>query len=99
MNTDMHLAKQATHDKLASQLKTAEATLDTLKARAEAAKANVEIKAIAELVSKKPVIQQKLGALKKAGENEWERAKRDAETHIADFEKSVKGIGSKVKRS
>lgn len=99
MNTDLHLAKQATHDKLASQLRTAEATLDTLKARAEAAKANVEIKAIAELVRKKPVIQQKLGELRKAGDNEWERAKRDVETHIADFEKSVKGIGSKVKRS
>ncbi len=99
MNTEMHLAKQAMHDKLASQLKMAEATLDTLKARAEAAKANVEIKAIAELVSKKPVIHQKLGELKKAGENEWERAKRDAETHIAGFEKSVKDISSKVKRS
>lgn len=97
MNTDMHLAKQAANDKLASQLKTAEATLDTLKARAEATKANVEMKAIAELVSKKSVIQQKLGELKRAGENDWEGAKRDAETRIADFEKSVKGIGSKVK--
>ena len=99
MTTDMHLAKQAAHDKLASQLKTAEAALDTLKARAEAAKANLEIKAIGELTSKKSVIQQKLQELQKAGENQWEHAQRDAETHLAAFEKSVKGIESKMKRS
>ena len=53
MSTDVKLAKQAIHDKLESQIKTAEAKLDTLKARAETAKANVEIKAIAELLTKK----------------------------------------------
>ena len=48
MSTDVNMAKQAIHDKLESQIKTAEAKLDTLKARAETAKANVEIKAVAE---------------------------------------------------
>lgn len=99
MTTETHLAKQAVQDKLASQLKTAEATLDTLKARAEAAKANVEVKAAAELIGKKPVIQQKLLELKKTGEDQWERARREVETHIAGFEKSVKDLDSKVKRS
>ena len=69
MSTDVNLAKHAIHDKLESQIKTAEAKLDTLKARAETAKANVEIKAIAELLTRKRGIQQKLQELKKSGED------------------------------
>ena len=97
MSTDLNIAKQAIHDKLESQIKAAEAKLETLKARAEAAKANVEIKAIAELLPKKVEIQQKLEQLKKAGGDRWEQAKADLEGRIADFEKSVKGIESKAK--
>jgi phage shock protein A len=41
MSTDVNVAKQVIHDKLQSQIKTVEAKRDTLKARAEAAKANV----------------------------------------------------------
>ncbi|MGA8149798.1 MAG: hypothetical protein WB952_02540 [Terriglobales bacterium] len=97
MSTDLNIAKQAIHDKLESQIKAAEAKLETLKARAEAAKANVEIKAIAELLPKKVEIQQKLEQLKKSGGDRWEQAKADLEGRIADFEKSVKGIESKPK--
>ncbi|MFZ0418550.1 MAG: hypothetical protein ACLPH5_13595 [Candidatus Sulfotelmatobacter sp.] len=97
MSTDLNIAKQAIHDKLESQIKAAEAKLETLKARAEAAKANVEIKAIAELLPKKVEIQQKLEQLKKSGGDRWEQAKADLEGRIADFEKSVKGIESKAK--
>jgi multidrug resistance efflux pump len=97
MSTDVSLAKQAIHDKLESQIKLAEAKLETLKARAEAAKANLEIKVITDLLTKKPVIQQKLQELKKAGADRWEQAKTDIETRISDFEKSVKGIESKLK--
>jgi len=57
MSTEVNIAKQAIHDMLESKIKTAEAKLDTLKARAENAKANVEIKAVAELLAKKPVIR------------------------------------------
>ena len=96
MNTDVKIAKQAIHDKLQSQIHTAEAKLETLKARAETAKANVELKAIAELLTKKYGIQKKLQELKSSGEDRWEQAKADLETHIADFEKSVKGIESKA---
>lgn len=97
MSTDLNIAKQAIHDKLESQIKVAEAKLETLKARAEAAKANVEIKAIAELLPKKVEIQQKLEQLKKSGGDRWEQAKADLEGRIADFEKSVKAIESKAK--
>jgi len=99
MSTDLNIAKQAIHDKLESQIKAAEAKLETLKARAEAAKANVEIKAIAELLPKKVEIQQKLEHMKKAGGDRWAQAKADLEGRIADFEKSVKGIESKAKAS
>jgi len=99
MSTDLNIAKQAIHDKLESQIKAAEAKLETLKARAEAAKANVEIKAIAELLPKKVEIQQKLEQLKKSGGDRWEHAKADLEGRIADFEKSVKSIESKAKAS
>jgi len=97
MSNDVNMAKQVIHDKLESQIKTAEAKLDTLKARAETAKANVEIKAIAALLPKKQVIQEKLQELKKSGGDRWEHAKADLEGRIADFEKSVKGIESKAK--
>ena len=49
METGANKVKQAIQGKLASQLKTAEAKLDELKAQAEAAKANAETKAISEL--------------------------------------------------
>jgi multidrug resistance efflux pump len=97
MSTDVNLAKQGINDKLESQIKMAEAKLDTLKARAESVKANVEIKAIAELVTKKHDLHQKLRELKNPGGNRWEQAKADLEAGIADFEKSVKGIESKAK--
>ena len=99
MSTEVNIPKQAIHDKLESKIKTAEAKLDTLKARAENAKANVEIKAISELISKKPLIRQKLQELKNSGEDRWEQAKAELEVRITEFEKSLKGIESKVKAS
>lgn len=97
MRTDVNMAKQVIHDKLESQIKMAEAKLDTLKARAESAKANVEIKAIAELVTKRHELHQKLRELKNPNGNRWEQAKTDLEAGIADFEKAVNGIESKAK--
>ena len=97
MNADLEIAKQAVHDKLESQVKTAEAKLETLKARAEAAKANLEIKAIAALLPKKQAIQQKLQELKNVGAERWEQAKTDLQHRIAEFEKSVKALESKAK--
>ena len=92
-----NLAKQVVHDKLESQIKTAAAKLDTLKAQAETAKANLEIKAIAELSPKTQVIRQKFEEMKHSGGSQWEEAKTDLEARLADLENSVKGIESKAK--
>jgi hypothetical protein len=94
---EVSATKHAIHDKLESQIKTAEARLDTLKARAAAAKANAEIKAIAELTVQKAEIHQKLHELKKLGAERWEQAKADLVLRIAAFENAVKGIEAKVK--
>jgi len=95
MDTGLKVAKEVILDKLESQIDTAGAHLLTLKARAETAKADAEIKGIAELLNKKHMIQQKLLEMKKSGGKE--QAKTDLEKLVADFEKSVKGIESKVK--
>ncbi|HEY1208335.1 MAG TPA: hypothetical protein VGE85_03095 [Terracidiphilus sp.] len=97
MSTGTIVAKQAVHDKLESQIKLAEAKLHTLKAQAENAKANAEIKAIADLTPKKQSIQRKLQELKKSSGEAWNQAKTDLESHIAEFENLLKGIESKVK--
>ena len=97
MSTDVRMAKQVIHDKLESQINTVAAKLDTLKAQAETAKANVEIKAIAELLPKKVAIQLKLQELKKSGEDRFQQAKADLETQVAALETAVKGIESKIK--
>lgn len=99
MSNEVNIAKQIVHDKLESQIKTAEAKLDTLKARAETTKANVEIRAIATLIPKTQVIRQKLQELKKAGGDRWEQTKTDLEGRIAEFEKSVRGMESNAKTS
>jgi hypothetical protein len=97
MSADMKLARQAIHDKFESQIKTAEAKLNTVKTRAEAAKADVELKAVAELLTRKQTILQQLHELKKSDGGQWDQAKADLETRISDFEKSVKGMESKAK--
>lgn len=66
MTNEANIAKHVIHDKLKSQITTAEAKLDTLKARAESAKANAEIKAIGELLIKRQAIHEKLAELKNA---------------------------------
>ncbi len=99
MSAEVNIAKQAIHDMLESKIKTAEARLDTLKARAEAAKATVEIKAITELLTKKPLIRQKLQELKNAGGDRWEPTKSDLEIRITEFEKALKAIESRAKAS
>jgi hypothetical protein len=96
MSSDVKLAKQAIHAKLEAQINAAEATLNTLKARAQTTKANVELKSITELLLSKQAILQKLHELKKSDGGHWDRVKADLEARITDFEKSVKGIESKV---
>lgn len=61
MNIVMNTAKQVILDKLEAEVHTAEAKLNTLKARGETPKANIEIRAITELLTRK---RRKLQELK-----------------------------------
>ncbi|HWY58647.1 MAG TPA: hypothetical protein VNZ03_29555 [Terriglobales bacterium] len=96
MGTHKTKAKLATHHQAKSETKAEEAKLNSLKARLDAIRTNVDAKAITELLTKKQVIQHKLQELKKSGGDRWEQAKADLEGRIADFEKSVKEIQSKA---
>src|SRR5436309_21370 len=97
MNTPVKLAKQAVYDKIESQVKTAQAKLETLKAKAEAAQAIAELKVIADLLTKKRSLDQKLNDLKTSGETTYERTKREVESRVAELEKSVQTIEAKFK--
>jgi phage shock protein A len=97
MSTAMNLTKQAVHDKIESQINTVQAKLQTLKAKAESTKANAELKMIADLLTKKQAIDQKLSELKKSGETTYQQAKTDVESRVADLEKSVQAIEAKLK--
>jgi phage shock protein A len=97
MNTVEKVAKQTIHDKLESQIKMAEAKLDMLKARALSAKADTEVKALTELLTRKRALEQEVNALKKMGEEKWEHAKTDLEARVAHFEKSVQEMEAKAK--
>jgi hypothetical protein len=97
MCADVNMAKQAIHDKFETQIKIAEAKLDMVKAQAESAKADAEIKVLAELLARKRALQLELKALKKLGGDRWEQAKADLEAHIAHFEKLLKDAESKAK--
>jgi uncharacterized protein involved in exopolysaccharide biosynthesis len=99
MTTDVKLAKQAIHDKLESRIKTVEAKLSTLKTHAETAKANVELKSIAELLPKNQMMQQMLQGLKKSEGSRWEQAKAEIEEGIDELEKSAKEIEARAKQN
>src|SRR5258706_9822984 len=97
MSSDMNPTKQVTlHARLASQIRMAEAmdeaNLDVMKARAEAAKASVEINAIAEPIVAKPRIKLKLKGLTQSGHSQREQTNRD----LAAFEQAVREIKSKI---
>jgi len=96
-NVAVNAARKAVYDKVDSQIHTYEAQLATLKAKAESAKADAELKAIANLVTAKRTLDQKVAELKKASETAFQQAKADVEARIVEFEKSVKAIESKIK--
>jgi outer membrane murein-binding lipoprotein Lpp len=97
MSTDTNLAKKAIHDKIESQVSTVQAALETLKAKAQATKANAELKLIADLLTKKQAIDRKIGDLKTSGESTYQQTKSDVESRVAELEKSVKAIEAKFK--
>jgi len=86
VNPAASAARKAVYDKVESPMHTFEAQQATLKAKAEAAKADAELKAIANLVNAKRTLDQKVAELKKAGEAAYQQAKADIEARIAEFE-------------
>ena len=96
-NVAVNAARKAVYDKVESQIHTFEAQLATLKAKAESAKSDAELKAITNLVTAKRTLDQKVAELKKTGEAAFQQAKADVEARIAEFDKSVKAIESKIK--
>lgn len=96
-NVAVNAGRKAVYDKVDSQIHTFEAQLATLKAKAESAKADAELKAIANLVTAKRTLDQKVAELKKASETAFQQAKADVEARIVEFDKSVKAIESKIK--
>jgi polyhydroxyalkanoate synthesis regulator phasin len=97
MTTPLKTAREAIHDKIESQIKTAQAKLEALKARAEATKAITELRLIGELVTERHAIDRKLKELKSSTESTYQRAKTDVESRVADLEKSVQAIEAKFK--
>ncbi len=101
MNTQgtvaVNAARKAVYDKVEAQIHSFEAQLSALKAKAETARADAELKAIANLVTTKKTLDQKIAELKKAGETAFQQAKTDVEARIAEFDKSVKAIESMIK--
>jgi uncharacterized protein YceH (UPF0502 family) len=95
MSTETTLAKQAVHDQIDSKVKSVQARLETLKARAEAATAAV--KTIADLYVKKQVIDRLVGDLKKSNETKYQQVKSDIESRVAELEQSVQAIEAKFK--
>jgi len=65
MSIVTNAAGQAVRDKFAAEVETATAKLQTLKAEAENAKADFEIKAITELLAKQHEILHKLREVRK----------------------------------
>ena len=93
----LNVARKAVYDKIESEIHMVEGLLATLRAKAESAKADAELKAIANLVSAKRALDQKVVDLKKASEASFQQAKADVEARVAEFDQSVKAIQSRIK--
>jgi hypothetical protein len=89
-------ARKAVYDKVESQIHTFEAQLATLKAKAESAKADAELGAVANLVTAKRLLDAKVAELKNAGETTFEQVKADVERRVAEFDKSLQALASKI---
>jgi hypothetical protein len=96
-NAAVKAARKAVYDKVESQIHTFEAQVTTLKAKAESARADTELKAIANLATAKRVLDQKVAELKSAGETAFQQAKADVEARVAEFGKSLQEIASEIK--
>jgi hypothetical protein len=90
-------AKKLIHDKIESQIKIATAKLETLKAKAQAAKATIELGLITDLLTKKHAIDRKVDDLKKSTDTTYQETKLDVESRLAELEKAVQAVEAKFK--
>jgi hypothetical protein len=84
------------YDKVESQIHAFEAQVATLKAKAESAKADAQLAAIANLATAKRALDEKVAELKNAGDTTFERVKADVDRRLAEFDKSLKALASKI---
>jgi outer membrane murein-binding lipoprotein Lpp len=87
-------ARKAVYDKVESQIHTFEAQVATLKAKAESAKADAGLAAIANLATAKRVLDAKVAELKSAGETTFEQVKADVERRLTEFDRSLRALAS-----
>ncbi len=90
-------ARKAVYDKFQSQIHAFEAALATLKAKAEAAKADAEVKAVANLFTAKLALDEKVAELKQTGETTFDKLKADIDARVSQFDGSIKAIEAKIK--
>jgi outer membrane protein TolC len=96
MSIDQTIAKQAIHDQLQAKASLAEASLQTVKARAEEAKATLQIKAIAALFPKTQLIRRELENLKQSNGSGWDKLKTGVEHRIAELENAIGKLQTKT---
>jgi hypothetical protein len=89
-------ARKAVYDKIESQIHTFEAQVATLRAKAESAKADAQLAAIANLVTAKRALDEKVAELKNAGEVTFERVRADVERRTAELDKSLQALASRI---
>jgi hypothetical protein len=89
-------ARKAVYDKVESQIHTFEAQVATLKAKAESIKADAQLAAIANLATAKRALDGEVAELKDAGEAKFEQVKADVEARIAEFQRSLQALASKI---
>jgi outer membrane murein-binding lipoprotein Lpp len=88
-------ARKAVYDKVESQVHTFEAKVATLTAKAQSAKADAELAAIANLARAKGVLDATVAELKSAGETTFEQVKAEVERRLTEFAQSLQAIASK----
>jgi len=89
--------RQAICQRFALKVAIAQTRLETLKAKAEAAKAIGELRLIVDLAAKAYAIHRTLRELKKSGEAAYQQARVDVESRIAHLEQLVRTIEAKFK--
>ena len=86
---------QAYEDKIAAQIRAANARIDEFEAKAKPRRAQAEVAAIDGLKAARQNIERMLVGLKTAGDAQAERAKADIDQAIVTFQASLEGVRRK----